>query len=83
MAHHPWLRAVATADDDADRTARFMDQDGDVDGIAARVVELTGTAGDIVITHRWTFHYAALNAGHYPRLVRGQSIYRTAHRVTD
>lgn len=60
-----------------------MDRDGDVDGVAARVVELTGTAGDIVIIHPWTFHHAAFNAGHYPRLMRGQSIYRTARRVTD
>jgi ectoine hydroxylase-related dioxygenase (phytanoyl-CoA dioxygenase family) len=82
-AHHPWLRALATPDDDADRTARFMERDGDVDGIPARVVELTGAAGDVVITHPWTLHHAAVNAGDYPRLMRGQSVYRSADLVTD
>jgi hypothetical protein len=77
MEHHPWLRALATPTYDAGRTVRFMDQDGDVDGIAARVVELTGTAGDVVITHPWTVHHVAFNSGSYPRLMRGQSIYRS------
>jgi hypothetical protein len=75
MAHHPWLRALANPEYDADRTARFMDEDGDIDGIAVRVVELTGAAGDVVIAHPWTVHHVAINAGSYPRLMRAQSIY--------
>jgi hypothetical protein len=76
MDHQPWLRALATPEYDTDRTARFMDQDGDVDGIAVRIVELTGAAGDVVITHPWALHHVASNAGRYPRLMRAQSIYR-------
>jgi hypothetical protein len=78
MRHHPWLRALASPDYDQERTARFMDEDGDVDGIATRVVELTGRAGDLVITHPWTVHHVAYNTNDYPRLMRGQSIQRLA-----
>lgn len=78
MDHQPWLRALATPEYDVERTARFMDRDGDVDGIAVRVVELTGAAGDVVITHPWTVHHVAFNAGLYPRLMRAQSIYGCA-----
>jgi Phytanoyl-CoA dioxygenase (PhyH) len=84
MDHHPWLRALATPEYDRERTTRFVDQDGDVNGIAARVVELTGAAGDVVITHPWTVHHVAVNAGRYPRLMRAQSIYRcTQKKSTD
>jgi hypothetical protein len=81
MDHHPWLRVLASPEYDCERTARFMDQDGDVDGIAARVIELTGAAGDVVITHPWTVHHVAFNAGRYPRLMRSQSIYRCTART--
>jgi hypothetical protein len=75
MAHHPWLQTLTTPEYDADRTARFMDEDSDIDGIAVRVVELTGAAGDVVIAHPWTVHHVAFNTGSYPRLMRAQSIY--------
>jgi ectoine hydroxylase-related dioxygenase (phytanoyl-CoA dioxygenase family) len=75
MRHHPWLRALATPDSTAERNARFMDQEADVDGIGARVVELTGRAGDVVITHPWTVHHVAPNTNDVPRFMRGQSIY--------
>jgi hypothetical protein len=78
MRHHRWLHALASPDYDAGRTARFMHENGDVDGIATRVVELTGKAGDVIITHPWTLHHVAYNAGQHPRLMRGQSIYRRA-----
>jgi len=31
-----------------------------------------------VITHPWTVHHVAFNAGLYPRLMRAQSIYGCA-----
>lgn len=33
--------------------ARFMGRDFDIDGVPARVIELTGKAGDIVVCHPW------------------------------
>jgi ectoine hydroxylase-related dioxygenase (phytanoyl-CoA dioxygenase family) len=77
MKHDPWFRALARTDDsDPDRTARFMESDHDADGIAVRVVELTGEPGDVVLAHPWMLHHAASNAASYPRMMRGKSFYR-------
>ena len=77
LRHAPWLAALSNARDDCDRVARFMETDGDVDGIPARVVELTGRAGDIVLTHPWVYHCASPNTTASPRFMRGKSIART------
>jgi hypothetical protein len=75
MRHDPWFGALGRSDDpDPYRTARFMDDDHDIDGVRVRVVELTGRAGDIVVTHPWVLHHAAPNTGSYPRLMRGRNI---------
>jgi ectoine hydroxylase-related dioxygenase (phytanoyl-CoA dioxygenase family) len=76
MQHHPWLRALASAEYDSNRTKRFMDEDCDVDGVAVQVVELTGKAGDVVLTHPWLVHHVAYNGGTAPRFMRGKSIHR-------
>ena len=77
MKSDPWLRALARTDDsDPDRNARFMDTEHDADGIGVRVVELTGRAGDVVITHPWTLHHSAPNRASYPRLMRSKAISR-------
>jgi len=75
MRHDPWFGALGRADDsDPGRTARFMDHEHDIDGVAVRVVELTGRAGDIVLTHPWLLHHAAPNTGAFPRMMRGRNI---------
>ena len=54
----------------SDRTERFMGADAGIDGLPARVVELTGDAGDVFLTHAWVFHTIAVNATDRPRLMR-------------
>ena len=79
LQSHPWLVALSSPDDaaTATRNARFMDADTDIDGVPARVVELTGSAGDVYITHPWVMHTIAPNAASQPRLMRTGGIYRT------
>jgi hypothetical protein len=77
LRSHPWLKALTTDDQDADRTARFMEADADVDGLSARVIECTGRAGDVYITHPWVMHSIAPNALGRPRFMRSMAIYRT------
>jgi hypothetical protein len=77
LRSHPWLQALSTDDDDPDRNARFMHNDADIEGLPARVVECTGWAGDIYVTHPWVMHSIAANAGTRPRLMRSMAIYRT------
>ena len=78
LKSHPWLRALTSADDGpaAERNARFMAADTDVDGVPARVVELTGVPGDVYLTHPWVMHTIAPNVSTRPRLMRTGGIYR-------
>jgi len=77
MSHAPWLKALsAPSDVDAERNARFMEADGEVDGIPARVVELTGEPGDVVLCHPMLFHCVAPNTADRPRFMRTTMIKR-------
>lgn len=68
---HPWLAALGgKAASPADRVSAFMARDAHVDGIAARVVELTGEPGDMVFCHPAIVHSAAPNRGEQPRFMR-------------
>jgi len=70
-ASHPWLTALAKpAPEGENRIARFMDRATDIDGISARVVELTGEPGDAVICHPSLLHAASHNCSDVPRFMR-------------
>jgi hypothetical protein len=73
----PWFRALTQTDDpDPHRNGRFMDSDHDADGLPVRVVELTGSPGDVVLMHPWVLHHAAPNTASYPRMMRGKNLHR-------
>lgn len=74
-AHHEWLRDL-TQEPGGDRIQRFMSMDTDVDGIAVRVVELTGQAGDAVLCHPWMVHTGSPNTLNKPRLMRACRVHR-------
>jgi ectoine hydroxylase-related dioxygenase (phytanoyl-CoA dioxygenase family) len=78
LRSHPYLRALSTDDGDPDRNRRFMDAESDVDGVPARVIECTGAAGDVYVTHGWVFHTIAPNATDRPRLMRGAAVMATS-----
>lgn len=59
----PWLRALWTAGPREERLARFVDAEGEHDGVPLRVVPLAGDAGDVFVTHLWTLHAPSPNAG--------------------
>jgi hypothetical protein len=68
---HPWLMALTgKAPSPDDRVAAFMDEETIVDGVALRVVELTGEPGDMVLCHPAMVHCGAPNRGSWPRLMR-------------
>jgi len=58
----------------ADRAERFMSESAVLDGVAVRVVELTGAAGDVVLFHPWLFHAPSQNCAREPRLVIGHNV---------
>ena len=83
LRSHPWLKALSTEDTDPRRNERFMAEEADIDGLPARVVELTGRAGDIFITHPWVMHSIAPNVADQPRLMRSGAIYRAGLADAD
>jgi hypothetical protein len=74
---HPWFRSLTTADrdSDSDRSTRLMTE-ADLDGLPVRVVELTGRAGDVYVTHPWVLHSIAPNASDTPRMMRSRVIWK-------
>lgn len=74
LRSHPWLRQLTRDDGSPDRNERLLDVEVDVDGLPARVVELTGPPGDVFITHAWVFHTIAPNARPTPRFMRSVAV---------
>lgn len=73
----PWLTGLK-----CDQTARslkrneiYMNTDTEVRGVPVRIVELTGGAGDVFVTHPALLHAPAMNVGSRPRLMRTQRIW--------
>ena len=78
LRSHPWLKELSNDNGDPERNAVFMDQPTLIDGVLLRVIECTGKAGDVYVTHPWTFHSIAANATERPRLMRSAAIWRSA-----
>jgi hypothetical protein len=72
---HPWLKALTRDDGDPDRNQKFMGAGTEIDGQELRVVECTGKAGDVYVTHPWVFHTIAANASDRPRLMRSFAVW--------
>jgi hypothetical protein len=66
---HPWLTDLVSDADDPTRSERFA-AEVDIDGLPARLVELTGAPGDVIITHPLIAHCVSPNCARQPRLMR-------------
>jgi hypothetical protein len=75
MRSHPWLEALSSDAPCADRDANFLERDSEVNGARARVFELTGKPGDVILCHPWTMHATAPNCGSSPRFMSVQRIF--------
>lgn len=74
LASHPWFLHLTS--EDRPSTTDLMTET-DLDGIPVRVVELTGQAGDVYLTHPWVLHSIAPNASDTPRMMRSRMIWQT------
>jgi hypothetical protein len=74
LESHPWLVRLTKDQGEADRNELLMHTGAEVDGAELRVVECTGGAGDVYITHPWVFHSIAVNGSSRPRLMRSVGI---------
>ena len=83
LRSHPWLKGLARDDGDPARNDRFMREGAEVDGVKLRVVECTGRAGDVYLTHPWVFHSIATNVSDRPRLMRSVAVVRDSVEVRE
>lgn len=60
-----------------DRVHHFMTTGNRIDGVKIQVQELTGTIGDVILMHPWTFHAPAPNCRRRPRMMVSHSLYRS------
>jgi hypothetical protein len=67
----PWFRNLTSEQ----RTVDPMEP-AELDGLPVRVVELTGQAGDVYLTHPWILHSIAPNAAETPRMMRSRFIWK-------
>lgn len=67
----PWFRNLTSEERSVDPMVP-----ADLDGLPVRVVELTGQAGDVYLTHPWILHSIAPNAAGSPRMMRSRFIFK-------
>jgi hypothetical protein len=70
----PWLKALSRDDGDPARNGAFMGTPTEIAGHELRVVECSGRAGDVYVTHPWVFHSIATNTSTRPRLMRSFAV---------
>jgi hypothetical protein len=75
-AEQHWFAALASRDATAERTARFMMEGCDIQGVHVQVTEMTGDPGDVYFMHPCLLHAPALNVQQSPRLMLTQWIER-------
>jgi hypothetical protein len=69
-AEHEWLTSAPLD--------RLMTEGVPIDGTRARMVELTGARGDVVVCHPWLMHSVSTNVTQRPRMMRTSRIHRRA-----
>ena len=78
---YPWVKALCSRDEKADRAHRFMRKGTIVDGVEVRVVEMIGEAGDVVLAHPMILHAPAMNCSSVPRFVLSATAFRAGVEV--
>jgi hypothetical protein len=76
MRHHPWLARLLNGAELPDHGRSLIGETGEIDGVPVQTVELTGSPGDVVITHLHVFHARSPDTGPAPRLMLGKEIRR-------
>jgi len=75
MHSNDYLRELGTDGEPGPRIARFFERDEEVLGVPLRVVELTASAGDVILIHPLVLHTRPTNAGTQPRFLLNKDLY--------
>jgi hypothetical protein len=73
---YPWMEALCSRSETADRIGRFMNVSTAVGGAELQVVEMTGEPGDVYFVHPLILHAPAMNCAGVPRIVLSSFVYR-------
>ncbi|WP_203916607.1 phytanoyl-CoA dioxygenase family protein [Rugosimonospora africana] len=76
MRRYPWLARLLDGAGLPDRGRPLVGEAGEIDGVPVQVVELTGSPGDVVVTHLHVFHARSPDTGTAPRLMLGKEVRR-------
>jgi hypothetical protein len=82
MRQYPWLARLLKGAGLPDHGRPLVGEAGEIDGVPVQVVELTGSPGDVVVTHQHVFHSRSPNTGPVPRLMLGKEIRRGRSTLT-
>jgi Phytanoyl-CoA dioxygenase (PhyH) len=77
MRHHPWLARLLDGAGQPDHGRPLVGAAAEIDGVPVQVVELTGSPGDVVISHLHVFHARSPNTSAVTRLMLGKEVRRT------
>jgi len=71
----PWYAALESRRKDEDRVARFMGEDGVMDGVPVRVGEMLGEPGDVILMDPLMLHATTPNVRDTPRMMLTDWVY--------
>jgi hypothetical protein len=76
MRHDPWLARLLDGAELPDHGRSLVGEAAEIDGVPVEVVELTGSPGDVVLTHLHVFHARSPNVSPATRLMLGKEVSR-------
>ena len=79
---HPWVKCLCSFDQKVDRVQHFMKAGAEIGDVNVRVIEMTGEAGDVFMTHPLMLHAGSTNCAQSPRLVLSSTVYRAGVAVS-
>jgi hypothetical protein len=80
MRHHPWLARLLDGAALPGHGRPLVGETAEIDGVPVGIVELTGSPGDVVITHLHVFHARSPNTSATARLMLAKEIHRASRR---
>ena len=81
IRNYPWVKGLCSSDEKVDRVQQFIKDGAVIGDVNVRVIEMTGEAGDVFMTHPLILHAGSRNCVSDPRLVLSSTVYRSGVSV--
>jgi hypothetical protein len=82
IRNYPWVKGLCSFDETVDRVQQFVKGGAVMRDVNVRVIEMTGEAGDVFMTHPLMLHAGSTNCAKDPRLVLSSTVYRAGVEVS-